>query len=353
MMQIRKATRQQLRLRVGLMGPSGSGKTYSALLMARGLGAKVLLVDTEAGRSEVYANEFEFDVLPLEPPFSPERYIEAITTGGKAGYEVIIVDSISHEWMGSGGILDSKEKMPDKSDWSKWAKLTPRHNAFVEALVRAPAHMLLTVRGKDTWILELDSKGKQKPKKVGVGGQQREGMEYEFTCAFILDQETHVATATKDNTHLFEHVYDALSTEAGRQLRAWAQDGAPATPQGAAPPAGQQAPQEPGSTREELLALLDNNVTLLEWHTPGFCNTVRVAEAKKHRTPHEWYATATESVRNAIAKATAARAEATAERAAETKEVDDDFDDDIPWPIDGDGDEATETQQETEKELVQ
>jgi len=208
--------------------------------MAQGLGTKVLLIDTEAGRSEVYANEFEFDVLPLEPPFSPERYIEAITAGEKAGYEVIIVDSASHEWAGTGGLLDNKDKMEGANDWAKWAKLTPRHNQFVDKLIRTVAHLILTIRGKDTWILELDSKGKQKPKKVGVGGQQREGMEYEFTVAFVLDQESHVATVSKDNTHLFENVYDVLTPEAGERLKAWATEGkvatqppAPWTPTGA------------------------------------------------------------------------------------------------------------------------
>ena len=209
-MEFAKATRQAGRLRVGLLGPSGSGKTYSALRLAKGLGGKCAMIDTESHRSAFYADEFAFDVLNLEPAFSPERYIEAIEAAEQAGYDVVIIDSASHEWNGRGGILDSKSHMSGSNDWAKWAKLTPRHDQFIDKLVRADCHLIVTIRGKDVWVLE-DEAGKQKPKKVGMGGQQRDGMEYEFTVSFLLDQESHVATVTKDNTHLFEHRYELLT----------------------------------------------------------------------------------------------------------------------------------------------
>ena len=244
-MEFAKATRQAGRLRVGLLGPSGSGKTYSALRLAKGLGGKCAMIDTESHRSAFYADEFAFDVLNLEPAFSPERYIEAIEAAEQAGYDVVIIDSASHEWNGRGGILDSKSHMSGSNDWAKWAKLTPRHDQFIDKLVRADCHLIVTIRGKDVWVLE-DEAGKQKPKKVGMGGQQRDGMEYEFTVSFLLDQESHVATVTKDNTHLFEHRYELLTEVDGESLLAWAQTGerpkqeAPKAAKKKAPPAPEQ-----------------------------------------------------------------------------------------------------------------
>lgn len=226
----KRAERMQLKLRLALIGPSGAGKTYSALRLATGLTGgkargKIALIDTENRRGEYYADEFEYDTLNFEPPFAPERYVEAIHAAEEAGYEVVIIDSASHEWMGPGGILDIKDKMPGGNDYVKWGTLTPRHDAFVAAIVRCKAHVIVCLRGKDQYILETNDKGKQAPKKVGVGAQQRDGLEYECTVAWLIDQEKHVATATKDNTHLFEGRYEVLAEADGELLYDWANDG--------------------------------------------------------------------------------------------------------------------------------
>lgn len=222
----KKAERKQVKLRIALIGPSGSGKTYTALRLAKGIGGKTALIDTENRRSEYYATEFDFDVLHLEPPFTPERFIEAITAAEEAGFNNLIIDSASHEWMGKGGILEDKAKMPDKNDFTKWDKLTPRHNQFIDKLIRCNMHLIINLRGKDEYVLVTDEKtGKSKPKKLGVGAQQRDGLEYECTVSFLIDQESHVAESMKDNTHLFDGKYDILTEEHGKLLYKWASEG--------------------------------------------------------------------------------------------------------------------------------
>lgn len=222
-MQFTKATRKKVKLIISILGPSGSGKTYSSLLLAKGIGGKVAVIDTENRRAEYYANEFEYDVLQLNPPFSPERYIDAIDAAQNAGYDVLIIDSTSHEWMGIGGCLDIHKKMPGNS-YTNWAKITPKHNAFIDKIVRCDMHVIATIRGKDQYVLE-EKNGKQAPKKVGVGGEQRDGFEYECTVSFTLDQENHIATTTKDNTKLFEQRYEVLTEEDGKRLLEWANTG--------------------------------------------------------------------------------------------------------------------------------
>jgi hypothetical protein len=108
-----KATRQQARLRLGITGPSGSGKTYSALLLARGIGGKSACIDTEQGSASLYAHLCDFDTLNLEPPYRPERFVEAVRSAEAAGYNVLVIDSITHEWNGSGGCLELVDEAVD------------------------------------------------------------------------------------------------------------------------------------------------------------------------------------------------------------------------------------------------
>lgn len=242
-----RAKREKLKVRLALTGPSGSGKTYSALRLATGLTGggpgKIAMIDTENRRGDYYAEEFTYDTLNLEPPYTPERYVEAIHAAEEAGYEAVIVDSASHEWMGPGGILDIKDRMPGANDYTKWATLTPRHDAFIQAMIGSPAHIIACLRGKDQYVLETNEKGKQVPRKVGMGAQQREGLEYECTVAFLLDQ-SHIANATKDNTRLFDGRWEQLTEEDGRRLAAWADQGtapqpAPLAAQASSPAARQ------------------------------------------------------------------------------------------------------------------
>lgn len=210
-----------------MAGPSGSGKTYSALRVATGLaeacGSRVAAIDTEAGRIRYYAEEFDFDDIQLES-FTPESYIEMIQAAVDAGYKVLLIDSISHEW---NYCYDTVNKMPGNS-FTNWGKMTPRHDKFMETILQSPMHIICTVRGKDEYTLE-EKNGKQTPKKIGMGYKQRDNTEYEYTITFNIDQSTHVATAMKDNTHLFENRYDVLTEKDGEALYRWANSGSEPT----------------------------------------------------------------------------------------------------------------------------
>ena len=219
-----KAKKEKIWTKVLLGGSSGSGKTYSALRLATGLakkcGSGIAAIDTEAGRIRYYANEFDFSDMQLTEPFTPEKYIEAINDAVSSGFKVLIIDSISHEW---NYCVDIHDKMPGNS-WTNWSKVTPRHDAFMEKILQAPIHIIATVRGKDEYVLE-EKNGKQTPKKVGLGFKQRDGVEYNYTATFDIAQDTHIAEATKDNTHIFEGRYEVLTEKDGEALYDWANTG--------------------------------------------------------------------------------------------------------------------------------
>lgn len=223
-MGFQKAKREQIWLKVLLAGPSGSGKTFSALRLAKGIaaaaGGRVAAIDTENGRIRYYANEFDFDDLQLQAPYTPEKYIQAIEDAVDGGYKTLVIDSITHEW---DYCVDYHDKMPGNS-YTNWGKVTPRHDAFMEKVLQSPIHIISTVRGKDTYVLE-DRNGKQVPKKVGMGYKQRDNTEYNYTLTFNIAQDTHIAEAQKDNTHLFEGRYDVLTERDGKSLFDWANAG--------------------------------------------------------------------------------------------------------------------------------
>lgn len=221
----KKAVRENLWVKVLLSGPSGAGKTYSALRLATGMVAKtggsgVAYVDTENRRASYYANEFDFDVIDMCDPYTPEKYIDAIEMAVNAGYKVIVLDSLSLEWM---YLNDVHDKMPGNS-FANWGKLKPRHNALMEKILQSHIHIIATARGKDEYAME-EKNGKQTPKKLGVGIQGSKDIEYIFTCTFQITQGTNVAESTKDNTHLFEGRYDVLTENDGANLYNWANSG--------------------------------------------------------------------------------------------------------------------------------
>ena len=221
--QAKKAVRRKLHIKMALIGPSGSGKTYGALRICKGLGGKTLLVNTEGDRGYIYADEFDYDIVDLEAPFTPEKFIEAIEYGEKEKYDNIIIDSATHEWSGKGGLLEVHTAMPGNS-YTNWAKITPRHNKFIEIQLYCKANIISCLRGKDTYVLE-EKNGKQVPQKVGLGADQRQGYEYECMVTLMITQDNHIASPMKDNTHIFDGKYEVLTEEHGELLRAWAETG--------------------------------------------------------------------------------------------------------------------------------
>jgi len=224
-MELRKAHRKQAKIKLALQGASGSGKTYSALLLASGMTtwSKIALIDTENHSADLYAHLGGYNVLQLSKPFSTERYISAIEICEQAGMEVIIIDSITHEWEGSGGILDIHGNMPGNS-FANWAKMTPRHNSFVQKMLESPSHIICSIRTKTDYVLS-EKNGKMVPEKVGMKGITRDGMDYEFTIVFDLDLK-HNASASKDRTGLFMDKPEGIITqEHGRRILQWCSKG--------------------------------------------------------------------------------------------------------------------------------
>lgn len=225
-MELRIAERKQAKIKMGIQSPSGGGKTYSSLLLAYGLikdWSKIAVIDTEHHSADLYAHLGNYQVLSLGQPFTPERYIKAIEVCEKAGMEAIIIDSISHEWEGSGGILDLHGAMMGNS-FTNWSKITPRHNAFVQKILQSGTHIIATIRSKQDYVLS-EKNGKMVPEKIGLKGVTREGLDYEFTIVLELDLK-HSATATKDRTGLFmDKPSFVITPETGEAISEWCKKG--------------------------------------------------------------------------------------------------------------------------------
>lgn len=224
-MQLQKATRKRAKIKMALQGPSGSGKTFSSLQIAHGLcsdWSKVAVIDTEQGSAHLYSHLGDYSVVELVDTFSPERYTEAIDTCVKAGMEVIILDSVTHEWE---YLLDYHSSLPGNS-FTNWSKVTPRHNAFIQKILSSPCHIICTVRTKTDYVM-TEKNGKMVPEKVGLKSVQRDGLDYEMTLVFDLDIKNN-ATASKDRTNLFTSKPEQkLSVETGKLIADWCNNGDP------------------------------------------------------------------------------------------------------------------------------
>lgn len=226
-MKLKQAQRHQVKLRLGLSSPSGYGKTMSSLLLAYGITndwRKIAIIDTENNSASLYSHLGDFSVLTLDEPYSPERYIEAIKVCEKASVEVVIIDSISHEWSGKGGCLQIHESLGGR--FQDWAKVSPRHQAFIDAILQSTLHIITTARRKVDYSLDSDMNGRTKVVKHGTKEITREGFEYELTVNFELINDKHLASASKDRTGLFmnkpEFIIDKVT---GRKLIQWCNEG--------------------------------------------------------------------------------------------------------------------------------
>lgn len=225
-----KAQRKQAKLKIGISAPSGAGKTYSALLMAYGMcgdWSKIAVIDTENGSAELYSHLGEYSVCPITPPFTPKKYIAAINDAVEAGFQVLIIDSLSHAWSGAGGLLEMKDKATKASNsgnsFTAWRDVTPEHNRLVDAILQSDIDVIVTLRAKSDYVI-TDDNGKRSVKKVGLAPVFRDGLEYELTVFFDLSQE-HIATASKDRTSLFDGQNFVPTTETGQALVAWRNGG--------------------------------------------------------------------------------------------------------------------------------
>lgn len=229
------------------MGCSGSGKTYSALAIASGLGKRVAVIDTERGSASLYAGQFQFDVCELQI-FHPEKYIQAIEDAGGAGYDVIVIDSLSHAWMGKDGALELVDSAAKRAkagnSFAAWREVTPLHNALVEAILQSKAHVIITMRSKTEYVLEDNDRGRKVPRKVGLAPIQRDGLEYEFTVVGELDLEHNLVITKSRCDALDNRVIQRPGAPLARQLLTWL-TGAKEAPASAAAATPSQPPRAP------------------------------------------------------------------------------------------------------------
>lgn len=219
-MQLRQSERKQAKIKMALQGSSGCGKSLSSLLLAKGLTndhlSKVAVIDTENGSADLYAHLGNYNVLALQPPYTPEKFIEAIEVCEKAEMEVIILDSISQVW---DELLDFHSKLPGNS-FANWSKVTPRQKAFIHKILQCNAHVIATMRTKQDYVLQQKD-GKYVPEKVGLKAVQRDDVSYEFTIVFDIDIK-HLALASKDRTNLFSGKPEfMINTSTGKRILDW------------------------------------------------------------------------------------------------------------------------------------
>ena len=235
-MQVTDSVREKQKALVGFIGPSGAGKTVGAILTAYGMmreaypdlseqevWKKIGVADTEHKRSMLYVDQQfsgvrigSFKHINFEPPYTTERYLQALLMLKNAGVEVIVFDSLSHNWNGDGGILEQHGNMSGNS-FQNWNKMNKHVTDMIKALSSNDIHILATMRTKNEYVMELNDKGKQQPRKVGTKPVQKDDMEYEFMLNFSVDMD-HIAVTTKDNTNLFEGDEIQLNEEVGRKL---------------------------------------------------------------------------------------------------------------------------------------
>jgi DNA polymerase III delta prime subunit len=238
-MQFKKATKTKAKLRLTLDGPAGSGKTYSALELAKALGGKTALIDTERGSASKYADRFSFDTLELDE-HSIETYLKAIAAAAAHGYEVLVIDSLSHAWAGKGGALERVDRSAAVNKFTAWRDVTPLHNRLVDAILGFPGHVICTMRTKTEWALEEDAKGKKVPKRIGTAPVQRDGMEYEFDVIADLSLDGNLTISKTRCPDLSGSASFARREDIGSigaKLKVWLSDGSEAQPAPAPAPA--------------------------------------------------------------------------------------------------------------------
>jgi hypothetical protein len=216
-----KAERKRVKLKIALTGPSGAGKTFSALELASGLGQKIALIDTENDSASLYSDRFTFDSLVIDPPYTIQKYVEAIRAAQEEKYDVLVIDSISHAWAGDGGLLSKKEAMDARggNQFANWGTITKEQEQFKAMLLNADIHTICTMRSKQEYA-QVEEGGRKKIQKLGMAPIQRDGMEYEFTAVLDVAMD-HKAQASKDRTGLFDGQIFQITKQTGEKLISW------------------------------------------------------------------------------------------------------------------------------------
>lgn len=235
--EVRKAKRGAVIPSILLVGASGSGKSYGALSLASGMGKKIIMIDTENKRGDLYADQFSFFKIDLKAPYSPARYMSALNAALEESPDVLVIDQISFEWSGTGGVLQMVDDSPSTNQMAKWKEPSKTHNEFIDYLLHLKIPSVVCCRAKEQYEITKDKDGKTKVTKLGLGPIQRGGIEYEFVLSFLIDED-HYAHPMLDRTELFGKLIEdeegnlksvgdkiLLSTEIGKQISNWAKGG--------------------------------------------------------------------------------------------------------------------------------
>jgi len=254
-MAFQKAVKARAKGRISLAGPSGSGKTYTALSIAKHMGGKIAVLDTEHGSASKYADLFDFDVMELESPYHPDKYVQAIQDAGKAGYDVLIIDSLSHAWFGKGGLLELVDQFAKKNgggnSYAGWKDATPIQNRMIEAMLSSSPHLIVTMRSKQEYVLEQNDKGKTVPRKVGMAPIQRDGMEYEFDVFAELDLDHNLMVSKSRCPQLDGAFMNKAGKEFAETFTSWLTGADPVTvPKAKLPGEGPDASEFQGKEGE-------------------------------------------------------------------------------------------------------
>ncbi|WP_018587962.1 ATP-binding protein [Salinispora arenicola] len=223
------ATKNQAKARIAFAGPSGSGKTYTSLITATALGERVAVIDTERGSASKYADEFAFDTLHMHT-YDPRQLVRALAAAGEAGYDAVVVDSLSHFWMGVGGMLEQVDAAAKRSGggntFAGWKEARPMERQMVDALLAYPGHVVVTMRTKTEYVVEENDRGKKIPRKIGTKPEQRDGIEYEFDIVGDLDLDNTLVVAKSRCKPLAKAVIREPDAGFGKQVLDWLTDGA-------------------------------------------------------------------------------------------------------------------------------
>ncbi len=259
----RRAIRENVPLVIGIAGPTGAGKSLRAFKLATGLsgGKPFCVIDTESGRAKYYAPGngtpgFLFDHADMRPPFSPAAYTEAIEAADAAGYPVVVVDSLSHEWVGEGGCIDLHDEIIEEiverkraqavekgwnfdefrvreaSNMAAWVRPKAEHKRMVSRLLQLRAHVILCMRAEDKIAITKNSSGATEvgPMVTPTGFKGmvplcEKRLPFELTLSLLVSNE-HPGVPipikiTKDHLPFFP-LDRPITDDSGRALAEWA-----------------------------------------------------------------------------------------------------------------------------------
>jgi hypothetical protein len=224
---LQRATRKKVKIKMSIASPTGFGKTYSALLLAFGITndwSKIAVIDSENDSASLYSDLGEYFTIPIAPPFTVDKFVDAVKSCVDAGIEVIIVDSTYHYWHGKGGLLEYNQSLGGR--YQDWAKTNPLYSKWIDAILQTPVHFICTTRKKQAYEMSKDANGRTIVEKKGMEDEIRSGFDFEQTIAFNIVNEKHMAEAAKDRTRLFDGKQEfVITSETGKLIREWCESG--------------------------------------------------------------------------------------------------------------------------------